>query len=275
VTGARARIGFIGAGQLGGPMVERLVGAGHGVRVFARRAEVSTSWEARGVPSAASPAKLGAACDIVIVCVYDEGQLSDLVLGGGGLADAVKPGAVVVSHTTCGMAVTDEVGGALRCRGVEFVDAPVSGTADHIRRGELTVLLGGTGEAVDRVEPLLAAYCSHRLRTGPAGTATRVKLINNLWFAANLQLAALAVELAESLDVDGQTLVECISHCSANSAALGYIRQFGSVDELAAQAGGYLRKDVAAVYDSARAAGVDLGMLATLATTGPVEALRP
>ena len=278
------RVGFVGAGQLGGPMVERLVAAGHAVSVFARRAEVAASWRARRVPATADAAELAAGSDVVIVCVYDEVQLSDLVLGsgaagggaaGGGLAPAMRPGTVLVSHTTSGLAVTDEVAEALRARGVAFVDAPVSGTADHIRRGELTVLLGGAAEALDRVEPVLAAYCSQRLRTGAAGTATRVKLVNNLWFAANVQLAAMAVELGGELGIDEQTLTECISHCSANSAALGYLRQFGSVDELAARVGGYLRKDVAAARDSANAAGVGLGMLGTIATTGPLEALHP
>lgn len=272
---APARVGFVGAGQLGGPMVERLVEAGHEVQVYARRAEVSRAWAARGVAAAATVAELGAGSDVVIVCVYDEDQLRDLVLGERGLAEALRPGAVVVSHTTSGITVTDEVTGALRERSVEFVDAPVSGTADHIRRGELTVLLGGPENAVDRVEPLLAAYCSRRPRTGTAGTATRVKLVNNLLFAANLQLAGMAVELAESLGVDERTLVDCVAECSANSAALGYVRQFGSLDALAERVGGYLRKDVAAVRESARAAGVDLGMLGRVATSGPLEALRP
>jgi 3-hydroxyisobutyrate dehydrogenase-like beta-hydroxyacid dehydrogenase len=256
-------------------MVERLLRAGHGLRVFARRAEASASWRARGVPVAADAAQLATGSDIVIVCVYDEDQLREVVLGPGGLAGAMRPGAVVVSHTTSGIAVTDEVADALRARGVEFVDAPVSGTADHIRRGELTVLLGGESEALNRVAPLLAAYCSQRLRTGPAGSATRVKLINNLWFAANVQLTGLAVEVAGALGVDEPTLVECISQCSANSAALGYVRQFGSLGALAEQAGGYLRKDVAAAYDAARAAGVDLGLLGHVATTGPLEQIRP
>jgi 3-hydroxyisobutyrate dehydrogenase-like beta-hydroxyacid dehydrogenase len=279
-AGSAEGVGFVGAGRLGGPMVERLVGAGHPVRVFARRPEAARDWRAHGVPTAESLADLGSAADTVIVCVYDEDQLRQVVLGGDGLdgdglAGSLAPGSVLVSHTTSGIGVTDEIAAALAERGVDFVDAPFSGTADHIRRGELTVLLGGTGEALDRVDPVLAAYCAQRVRTGAAGSATRVKLVNNLLFAANVQLAGLAVEVAGALDVDERTLIESISHCSADSAALGYVRQFGSVRALATQVGEYLRKDVAAVRESARAAGVDLGMLGTIATTGPLEALHP
>jgi 3-hydroxyisobutyrate dehydrogenase-like beta-hydroxyacid dehydrogenase len=269
------RVGFVGAGQLGGPMVDRLFGAGVGVRLYARRPEVGQRWRDRGVETAADARELAATSDVLIACLYSDVQLRELVLGPDGIAEVLPPGSVLVSHTTCAPSAVDDLRSALADRSVGLVDAPVSGTAAHIARGELTVLLGGDDLALDRVEPLLATYCSTRLRTGGVGSATRMKLVNNIWFAANVQVTALAVRLAEQLGLGEDAVLASISHCSANSAALGFVREFGSVATFGERVGHYLRKDVGAIQDAAEVARIDLGLLEHLVSTGPLDQLHP
>ncbi|HET9875624.1 MAG TPA: NAD(P)-dependent oxidoreductase [Mycobacterium sp.] len=263
-------IGFIGAGKMGEPMVLRLLDAGHRVLLYARRTEVREPLAARGASLAESVADLACGSDIVISCLFSDAQLLEVAAGADGLMANAKSGGVVVSHTTGTVGALTKLTTDFPA-GPTLLDAPVSGSADDIAAGNLTVLLGGPDDAVARVQPVLAAYADPVITTGALGTALNLKLVNNVLFAANAQLVAAAVELGERLGVRGGSLFEALAVSSGGSRAATYVQMAGGVDSFAKVAAPFLRKDIAACVVAAEDAGVDLGVLRNLVDTGPLS----
>jgi 3-hydroxyisobutyrate dehydrogenase-like beta-hydroxyacid dehydrogenase len=262
-------IGFLGAGQLGEPMVRRLLGAGHQVLVFARRGEVRTRLKDGGASLADSVADLAARSDILISCLFSDAQLRETGLGPDGFIANAKPGAVFVSHTTGTITTLTELLNSSSSPPA-ILDAPVSGTADHIAEGKLTVLIGGDPDAVEQVRRILAAYADPIICTGELGTALGIKLINNMLFAANAQLVAAAMAVGEQLDVAPDALLQALSECSGGSNAAGYAQRTGGVEAFVTMAAPFLRKDVAAAVAAAEQAGANLGFLRSVVETGPL-----
>lgn len=264
------QIGFIGAGQMGEPMVLRLLDAGHQVLVYARRVEVRERLAARGAIPAESVASLARGSDIVISCLFSDAQLLEVAAGADGVLANAKPGAVIVSHTTGTVGTLSGLAAEVPA-GPTLLDAPVSGSAEDIAAGKLTVLLGGPDDAVARVRPVLAAYADPLIATGGLGSALNLKLINNVVFAANAQLVAAAVQLGQQLGVREETLFAALAVSSGGSRAASYVQLAGGVDGFAKVAAPFLRKDVAACVAAAADAGVELGQLRSVAETGPLS----
>ena len=250
-------------------MVRRLLGAGHQVLVFARRGEVRARLRDGGASLAYSVADLAARSDIVISCLFSDAQLRETGLGPDGFIANAKPGAVFVSHTTGTVTTLTELLNSSSSPPA-IVDAPVSGTADHVAEGKLTVLIGGDPDAVERVRPILAAYAEPIMCTGELGTALGIKLINNMLFAANAQLVAAAVAVGEQLDVAPGALLQALSVCSGGSNAAGYAQRTGGVEAFVTMAAPFLRKDIAAAAAAAEQVGADLGFLRSVVETGPL-----
>jgi 3-hydroxyisobutyrate dehydrogenase-like beta-hydroxyacid dehydrogenase len=262
-------VGFLGAGQLGEPMVERLLGAGHDVLVYARREEPRRLLAAKGAAIAESVADLARDSDILISCLFSDAQLRETGLGADGFIANSKPGAMFVSHTTGTLSTLEALRDSSDAPPV-ILDAPVSGTADDIAAGTLTVLIGGPSDAVAAVTPTLAAYADPVMATGALGSALALKLINNLLFAANAQLLSAATLLGEKLGVAPDVLLSTLQVCSANSHAAAHAQRIGGMDRFAELAGPFLRKDIAACREAATEAGVELGLLETAVREGPL-----
>lgn len=266
-------IGFLGAGQMGEPMVRRLIDAGHEVRLYARREGVRARLGDAGAQLTDSVADLARQVDVLVVCLFSDTQLTELATGPDGFMANAKPGSIVVSHTTGTAGTLDKIR-AMYPDGPELVDAPVSGSAEDIAAGKLTVLLGGETETLDRVEAVVSAYADPIIRTGVAGSALNLKLVNNILFAANAQLAAAAVELGDRLGIGSRELLAAIALSSGRSHALASIRQIGGVDGFTELAAPFLRKDVAACADAAADAQVDLGWLGAVVADGPIALVK-
>ncbi|MDV3124585.1 NAD(P)-dependent oxidoreductase [Mycobacterium sp. 21AC1] len=262
-------VGFIGAGQLGEPMVMRLLGAGHHVLVHSRRDEVMDRLAASGAGPAGSVAELARQSDILISCLFSDSQLRETGLGPDRFIANAKPGSVFVSHTTGTVSTLEALRDSSSSAPV-ILDAPVSGTAEDIAAGTLTVLIGGQADAVEAVAPVLAAYADPVVPTGELGSALGIKLINNLLFAANAQLIAAATQLGDNLGVEPGALLSALQVCSGRSGAAAHAHRIGGIDRFTELAGPFLRKDVAACHEAAAEAGVDLGLLGTVAQTGPL-----
>ena len=258
------KVGFIGAGQMGMPMVRRLHGAGINISVHARRAEVIDELRALGIAVVADPSELAARVDVVEVCLFSDAQLREVLLTGG-VAASMRPGTILLSHVTGSPALYDELS-AIVATGVVVIDAPVSGTSAQIAVGDLTVLLGGDAGSVARVTPLLAAFASHVIHVGERGDAQRVKLINNLLFAANVRIAGEAIRVGEAIGIDQQRLVRALGQCSGRTWALGLLedRPFAAFE---AGTRRYLDKDFGVVEQVAAELGIDLGLLGKLAAS--------
>ena len=257
------RVGFVGAGRMGLPMVERLAAAGHELVVYARRAESAASLERLGVRPTSELAEAAADADVLLLCVFSDEQLTDIA---GPLAAALPDGAVLASHVTGRASTLRSV--AERFPAVHVVDAPVSGAPDDIRAGRQTVLLGGPPAARARAAGVVRAYGDPVIETGELGTALAVKLVNNLLFAANAQLAAEAVRLGEALGVTPGELLGALGHMSGGSEASRRAAMRADMAEFGARIGPFMSKDVAICLEQAAERGVDPGLLIEVVRRG-------
>jgi 3-hydroxyisobutyrate dehydrogenase-like beta-hydroxyacid dehydrogenase len=265
------RVSFVGAGQIGTPMSERLLAAGHDVTVYARRVEVREYFAAAGATVTDSLADAALDADFVLVAVYSDEQLAEVALGHQGLVANMARGAVLASHTTGSPVTIRRIAEAGEPHGVRVVDAPFSGGTDQINNGTLTVMLGGEAADVERVGAIVEAYADPILPIGDLGSALVVKLLNNALFAANIQLVAQAELVANELGVDTPTLASVIQQSSGASYVMGLVTFMGSATHLIETAGHYMRKDIDVVRDVAAGLGVDLGVIGQAVDGGPAD----
>ena len=249
-------IGVVGAGRMGLPMVRRLAGAGHEVRVLGRTPEARRALAHEPVHVVSGTAQVGEGTDVVLVCVYTDDQVREVCLESG-LLDALPSRAVLVVHTT-GSPHTVE---AVAARGVEVIDAPVSGGPHDVAAGRVTLFVGGADDTVARVRPVLDSYADPVLHVGPLGAGQRVKLVNNTVFAAQIGLLTHAARLARQLGIEETVLLDALTHGSAASRALTGVVRRGSVAEFARSTAEFLGKDLDVVRTIASELGADLGAL--------------
>jgi 3-hydroxyisobutyrate dehydrogenase-like beta-hydroxyacid dehydrogenase len=256
------RVGFIGTGRMGAPMVRRLADAGHEVRALGRTPEKVAAVHHLGASPVNDPAAVAEGADAVIVCVFTDDQVRQICLADG-LVAAMSPDAVLVIHTTGSPRTVQSVA----TLGVDVVDAPVSGGPHDIVAGRVTLFVGGEDDAVKRVRPLLSTYGDPVLHVGHTGTGQLVKLINNALFAAQIGLVAEGVRLGGLLGVSEPTLLEALTHASAASRALGNIVRAGSTRGFIDAVGDFIGKDVATVRATVAELGGDLGPLSEIVDT--------
>lgn len=237
------RVGVVGTGEMGRPLIDRLLAHGFAVTAFARRAEARAELAEAGVDLAADLAALGPGCDVVIVYVFSDDQVRDVAERDGLLA-SMDPGAVLVVHTTCHPDTVRSLADAARERGVGVVDAAGSGGPAKVAAGELVLMVGGAVEHLARCRPVLASYASEIHHLGDVGTGQRAKLVNNLLFGAQTELAIEAARIAESFGIDPVVLARTLHNCSGASAALDLVPLMGSADALLRGAGWTIFKDV-------------------------------
>ena len=147
-------------------------------------------------------AAVGAAADVVVICVFTDEQVREICLTDG-LTAAMPSGSALVLHTTGSPHTVETIAERAAPHDVDVVDAPVSGGPHNAAAGELTLFVGGADHTVARVRPVLSCYGDPILHVGPLGAGQKVKLVNNALFAAHLGLLANSVEFAARLGVDG------------------------------------------------------------------------
>lgn len=261
------KIGFVGAGRMGAPMVRRLAEAGHTVAALGRDDEKRSAIAELGARPVASLAEVAAGADAVIVCVFTDEQVRRVCLDDGLLA-AMPSGSVLVLHTTGSPRTTEDLATQALARGVHVVDAPVSGGPHDIAAGRVTLWVGGSDEAVERARPVLSVYGDPVLHVGPIGSGQKVKLVNNTLFAAQIGLVAEAARLGARLGVEESALLAALPHGSGASKAMGNIARAGSTADFIAAVGEFIGKDVAVVRQTAAELGADLGRLDALVDAG-------
>jgi 3-hydroxyisobutyrate dehydrogenase-like beta-hydroxyacid dehydrogenase len=268
------RVGFIGAGQMGMPMVERLIGAGRVVTAYARRPEAREALTASGATAVASVQEAVADAEAVVACLFADAQLRELAVGPDGFVDAMRGGALLISHTTGSPATSGVLADHGAARGIRVVEAPVSRSAVDIAAGQVTVLLGGEPADLEAARSVVAAYGDPILTIGPLGSAMAVKLLNNALFAAQVQLAGEVERIAAGFGVDLATLAPAILASSGRSYAMDVAGRNGSLAMVVERAGHFLYKDVSVVDEVARELELDLGVLGYVNREGPLT-FRP
>jgi 3-hydroxyisobutyrate dehydrogenase len=264
------KIGFIGAGRMGGPMARRLAAAGHDVTVLARRPQAVDAAEADGLAWADTVAGAVRDADLAFTVVLTDEQVRSVCLDPGGAITAMRPGAVIVQHTTCDPATPELIARRAADRGIEVLDAAMSGGPHDIAAGTLTLWVGGDEALLTRVRPVLGSYASPILPVGAVGNGQRVKLVNNALFVAQVGLAIDAVRLAGSLGIEERAILAALQHGSGASRALGVVARGGSVDAVADRLADLMLKDVTTVREVAHSAGADLGIIGTVLSSDAV-----
>lgn len=257
------RIGFVGAGRMGRPVIDRLVAAGHRPRVLARKEKSRAELETAGLDCGSTVADTTCDADLVFCMVLDDGQVRAALLGCEGAIASMPQGSVLVLHTTCDPSTVAELVDAGDRRGVRVLDAAVSGNPRDIAEGALTLWVGGDEGTLAEVRPVLAAYASPVLHVGPPGHGQLVKLVNQGLFVAQVGLAVEAVRLAGRLGIPGAEALAALQHGSGSSRALASVAWIG-VDAVGERLAELMLKDVEVVREVAARHAIDLGLFAEI-----------
>lgn len=216
-----ARIGFVGLGNMGGPMARNLVKAGHGVSVFDLMPELVARCVDGGAVAAESAAGAARGADFVLTMLPAGRHVRDAWIGpegaGSGMAAASAPDAVLIDCSTIDVATVREVAAAC---GRPFLDAPVSGGVMGAEGGTLTFMVGGDADAFARAEPVLKGMGRAAIHCGAAGAGQAAKACNNMMLAATMIVTCEAFVLAERLGLSAQALFDVASKSSGASWSL-------------------------------------------------------
>ena len=204
-------IGFIGLGLMGAPMARNLAKAGHTLHVWSRRPQTLTalakSPSYRVHDSAAAAA---AASEVLFTMVADSPDVHQVILGEGGVADGGKPGLTVIDMSTIAPETAREVATALFERGIEFLDAPVSGGEAGAIDAQLTIMVGGEQHVFDRVQPLLDLLGKSVTLIGGSGAGQVAKACNQIITGVGVCAVAEAINFAHKTGVDAKSMREVL-----------------------------------------------------------------
>jgi 3-hydroxyisobutyrate dehydrogenase-like beta-hydroxyacid dehydrogenase len=173
------KVGFIGVGNIGAPIVGQLLKAGHALVVHDRRRDAAAALLAGGAAWAETPAALAAECEVVCTCLPGPKEMEDVCLGEGALVAGLKPGVLYIDHTTNAPALVRRVHALLAAKGVGMVDAPVSGGMEGAQTRDLLAMAGGEPADFARAKPLLDAIAKRVMYTGGIGTGSIAKIMHN------------------------------------------------------------------------------------------------
>jgi len=214
------KIGFIGLGIMGKPMAKNLLKAGHEVTVFGRRMGPVRDVEAAGARAVSSAKEVAESSDIVITMLPNSPQVKDVVLGPGGVLEGMTAGKVLVDMSSIAPLAAREIAARLAEKGVEMLDAPVSGGEPKAVEGTLSIMAGGTQEVFDRCLPVLRTMGSSVVLCGGIGAGNTVKLANQIIVALNIAALSEAMVLASKAGVDPEILYKAIRGGLAGSAVM-------------------------------------------------------
>ncbi|WHR53133.1 NAD(P)-dependent oxidoreductase [Vibrio furnissii] len=212
------KVSFIGLGVMGYPMAGHLVNAGFDVSVFNRTQAKAQAWAAQHGGRAAPTVE---ACvreaDVVLMCVGNDDDVRSMATSEQGALAFMKPGAILVDHTTTSALLAEELGAAAQNVGVRFMDAPVSGGQAGAENGVLTIMCGGEADLFDALQPVLNAYGRSSVLMGGVGQGQRAKMVNQICIAGVLNGLSEGLILAENAGLDIPTLVACLKNGAAGS----------------------------------------------------------
>lgn len=256
------KVGFIGLGVMGRPMALHLQRAGHELHVWARNPQRTA-----GLPATvhATPAELGAACDVVFTVVTSSRDVEDVALGQAGLIHGMAPGSVLVDCSTIAPDAARRIAAALGEQGIDMVDAPVSGGAQGAIDASLAIMAGGDAAVLERVRPLLACLGQRIVHIGPNGAGQVAKACNQMIMVAAIEAVAEALRLAAAAGVDGGKVRDALAGGSAGSKVLEIMgRRMVDRDFAAGIEARLHHKDYGLVLEAARQSGVAVPLTAVV-----------
>ncbi|UJA20454.1 NAD(P)-dependent oxidoreductase [Thermoleophilia bacterium SCSIO 60948] len=264
-TAKPGTIGFIGLGSMGSAVVRSLMGAGYEVVGWNRDPAKAERVEADGMVRAASPREVAERAEIVFSMVTDGKAVEAIVTGGDGVAAGIRSGGLFADMSTIAPAKSAELAALIAERGAEMLDAPVSGSVETLEQGNLAVMVGGSQEAFDRLEPVLLDIGPKVTRIGEQSLALQAKLAINLALVVQVIGFCEGVALAERGGVDREVAVNAMLRSVVASPVLGYRGPFileGRMPEDAWADVDLQQKDLMLALDLGRTSGVPLPVTA-------------
>lgn len=214
------KIGFIGLGIMGRPMAKNLLKAGYELVVCDVVKAAVDEVAAAGAETAATPKDVAAQTDIIITMLPNSPHVKQVVLGENGIIEGAKPGAVIVDMSSIAPLVSREVAAKLAAKGIEMLDAPVSGGEPKAIDGTLSVMVGGKREVFDKCYPVMKAMAGSVVLTGDIGAGNVTKLANQIIVALNIAAMSEALVLAAKAGVEPELVYQAIRGGLAGSTVL-------------------------------------------------------
>ena len=258
-------VAFIGLGVMGYPMAAHLARAGHRVTVYNRTAAKAQDWltQCPGQATAPTPREAAAGADIVFACVGNDDDLRSVVLGADGAFAGMKPGAVFVDHTTASASVARELASEAQKRGLQFIDAPVSGGQAGAVNGMLTVMCGGDAATFERVKPVAMAFSRAFTLIGDSGAGQLAKMVNQICIAGLVQGLSEAIAFGQHAGLDMKLVLDVIGKGAAQSWQMDNRGKTMVDDQFNfGFAVDWMRKDLGLVLDEAKRNGARLPVTA-------------
>lgn len=265
------RVGFVGVGNMGGPMSRNLVQAGHDVSTFDLDASRLAATAAFGATAAASAIEAVRNAEAIITMLPASHHVTGLYLQDG-LLDAINPAAIVADCSTIAPAAAREVATAARERGIDMLDAPVSGGTAGAEQGTLTFMVGGSAQTLERMRPLLECMGANIFHAGDCGAGQTAKVCNNMLLAVQMTATSEALALGVANGLDAAVLSEIMRKSSGGNWALNVYNPWPGVMDGAPASRGYqggflvdlMLKDLDLALDAAARTGAPtpLGALA-------------
>ena len=213
-----AKVAFIGLGVMGFPMAGHLKAKGHDVTVYNRTGAKAQAWAAKhGGKTAATPAAAAKDADFVMLMVGNDNDLLEVALGKDGALEGMKKGAILVDHTTASADAARKVFAAAKEKGVDFIDAPVSGGQAGAETGKLTVMCGGEKAPFDKAKPVMDSYGRAVTLMGESGAGQLTKMVNQICIAGLVQALSEGIAFAEKAGLDADLVLDVISKGAAQS----------------------------------------------------------
>jgi putative dehydrogenase len=258
-------IGVIGLGAMGLGVARSLLRAGFRVHACDIRDSVLNAFAAEGGIACATPAALGAQCDVVVTLVINAAQTEAVLFGEHGAVPAMKPGSVVIASATVAPDFAIALGARIEAAGLQMLDAPVSGGAARAASGEMTMMTSGPAAAYAACEDVLATIAGKVYRLGDAhGAGSKVKIINQLLAGVHIAAAAEAMALGLREGVDPDALYDVITHSAGNSWMFeNRVPHILNGDYTPLSAVDIFVKDLGLVLDTARRSKFPLPLSAT------------
>ena len=257
---SKARLAFIGLGVMGYPMAGWLSRKGHQVTVYNRTNTVAERWIADFTGQLAlSPAIAARDADIVFVCVGNDNDVNEVMLGEQGIMAAVASGAIIVDHTTTSATLARQLAIEVQGTGSHFIDAPVSGGQQGAENGQLTVMCGGQAESFAKVKPIIECYAKSVQLMGDSGSGQLCKMVNQICIAGLVQGLAEGLHFAERAGLDAHRVIDVISQGAAQSWQMeNRYQTMLAGDYEHGFAVQWMRKDLAFALQEARSNGAQL-----------------
>ncbi|MSQ59684.1 MAG: NAD(P)-dependent oxidoreductase [Betaproteobacteria bacterium] len=211
-------LGFVGVGQMGGPMAGRLLDAGYTLTIFDTREAAMAPLVARGARAAASPAAVASAVETVIVSLPTPAIVKDVALGAKGVAEGTKVKTVVDLSTT-GARVEQEVAAGLASKGIDLVDSPVSGGVAGATKGTLAVMVACRADKLEALRPVLQVFGKVFYLGEKPGMGQTMKLANNLLSATAMAITSEAMVMGVKAGLDPRTMLDVINAGTGRNSA--------------------------------------------------------